>query len=457
MAAWASRSGRPPAPAGEKVGLTRRRSPAGALALLSVIALALLQVALLIDRYPQFSPVDELQHADYMIKAAHGQLLRRGDTIGPEATREAACRGIVDPNRVVPDCTTNRERPPWLVEQTGVNSEEIQPPVFYVITGVLARGIRAVLGMSSIVTAGRLVGGLWLAAGAAVLWALLGRMQVKPVARWGVTALVACSPQMLGVAAVINNDVTALVAGAAVLLAAVAWEQRSLHGGLVLAVVAAAISIKPTNVVGVGVAAGYLVIRALVLRDRADRQVPAMLRMGAAMVGVAALTGLGFLALHEAIARAGPDANPNTAFFKTDNVPAELVVRAIPNGITPTRDPFLPPFLATTAVRTIARAGHWVLLGATIVVIAAAARRSREWPLALSALAACALAGPAYVILNYVASHIYFNIPPRYALSAVPGLAVVLAAVLRRPLAARVLAGLAGLGSLVVLVTLARA
>ena len=456
MAAWASRSRNAAEPMDPEVRLTRRWSPATALALLSVIGLALLQVLLFIDRYPQFSPVDELQHADYMITAAHGELLRRGDTIGPEAAREAACRGIVDPNRVVPDCTTNPERPPWLAEQTGVNTEEIQPPVFYVVTGVLARGIRAVFGMSSIVTAGRLVGGLWLAAGAAVLWALLGRLHVDPVPRWGVTALVACSPQMLGVAAVINNDVTALVAGGGVLLAVVAWEQRALHGGLVLAAVAVAISVKPTNVVGVGVAAGYLVIRALVTRGDADRQ-PARVSMGAAMVGVAALTGLGFLAFHNAIARAPAEANPNTAFFHTDDFPAEMVVRSLPNGITPMRDPFLPPFLVTGAVRAVARSGHWLVLGAAVAVIATAARRSREWPLAVSALTACALAGPAYVILNYVASHIYFNIPPRYALSAVPGLAVVLAAAFRRPFAGTVLAGLAALGSAVVVLTLARA
>ena len=437
-------------------GLTRRRSPATVLALLSVLALALLQVALFIDRYPQFSPVDELQHADYMIKAAHGELLRRGDTIGPEAVREAACRGIVDPNRVVPDCTTNPERPPWLAEQAGVNSEEIQPPVFYVVTGVLARGLRAVLGMSSIVTAGRIVGGLWLAAGAAILWVLLGRMEVSTVTRWGVTALVACSPQMLGVAAVINNDVTALVAGGGVLLAVVAWEQRALHGALVLAAVAVAISVKPTNVVGVGVAAGYLVVRALVARRDTNPQ-PARVGMGAAMVGVAVLTGLGFLAFHNAIARAPAEANPNTVFFHVDHFPAELILRSIPNGITPTRDPFLPPFLATGAVRAVARSGHWLILGATIAVIATAARRRREWPLAVSALTACALAGPAYVALNYVASEIYFNIPPRYALSAVPGLAVVLAAALRRPWAGPVVAGLAALGSAIVLLTLARA
>jgi hypothetical protein len=455
MSAFASRSGKV-ASGGPEAGPTRRPSPAGALTLLSIIALALLQVGLFISRYPQFSPVDELQHADYMIKAAHGELLRRGDRIGPEAAREAACRGIVDPNRVVPDCTTNPERPPWLVEQTGVNSEEIQPPVFYVITGILARGFRAVLGMSSIVTAGRLVGGLWLAAGTTVLWTLLGRMQVKNVTRWGVTALVACSPQMLGVAAVINNDVTALVAGAAVLLAAVAWEQRALHGGFVLGVVVAAISVKPTNVVGVGVAAGYLVIRALVA-DGDPRRRRTMLRMGAATAGVATLAGLGFLALHGAIARAPAEANPNTTFFRIDHFPAEMLLPSLPNGITPTRNPLLPDFLATGPVRAVVRSGHWLLLGANLAVVATAARRTREWPLAVSSLTACALAGPAYVIVNYVASQTFFHIPSRYALSAVPGLAVALAAAFRRPVAGAVLAGLAALGSAVVLLTLARA
>jgi hypothetical protein len=179
--------------------------------------------------------------------------------------------------------------------------------------------------------------------------------------------------------------------------------------------------------------------------------------MGAAMAGAAALTGLLFLAFHYAIARAGPLANPNTAYFRTDHLTVEQVVKALPSGVTPTRDPFLPPFLDTGAVRTVVQAGHWVVVVATLVVITAARRRRREWAVAVSAITACVLAGPAYVILNYVASDIYFNIPPRYALSAVPGLAVVLASVLRRPLISRVVAGFAALGSSVVIVTLARA
>jgi hypothetical protein len=439
--------------------LERTTARTDALALAGLLALAVVLVGLYATTFTQFSPVDELQHADYVIKASHGQLLRRGDRTGQEALGEATCRGLVVPEPPRADnCRTTGDRPPVVEQQSGVNSEEIQPPLYYFVTGALARAGRRVTGASSIVTTARLVGALWLAGGVVVLWALLGLLGVRPSARWAVVALVVSAPTVLDASALVNNDATALLAGGGVLLAAVAWEQRRLHGAAVLGAVVVAVALKPTNVFGVGVAALYLLWRA-VSTDAGDRPRPwrSQAGMAAAVVVAAVVAGLGLLVLHDAVARAGPLSNPNTAHFQVDHLALGQVLGAVPAGVVPVQDPFLPDFLDTSVMKLLVRCGEWLLLGGAVGTAATSARGSAGEALAVSALAGCAVTGPALVVLNYLSLQTYVAIPSRYALSVVPALAAALALALGKSWTPFAVATVAALSSAVILVALVTA
>jgi len=62
--------------------------------LAALLVLAISVLGLYIRAYHPLSHADGLQHTDYLIKASHGELVRRGDRIGAIAMREMSCRGI---------------------------------------------------------------------------------------------------------------------------------------------------------------------------------------------------------------------------------------------------------------------------------------------------------------------------------------------------------------------------
>ncbi|MDQ4068695.1 MAG: hypothetical protein M3203_04340, partial [Actinomycetota bacterium] len=144
----------PPAPDGPRAPRRWFRARWGEpLALGSVLVLLVAVTALHVHAYQQLSPIDELHHVDYMLKAAEGQLLRRGDVIGPETRREGACRGVDAPGFGPGSCDDES----WL-DGREFNTEEIQPPAYYFLTGWTARALRPFLGTSSLVAAARMVG-----------------------------------------------------------------------------------------------------------------------------------------------------------------------------------------------------------------------------------------------------------------------------------------------------------
>ena len=137
------------------------------LALTALLVLVLDVISLKVHAYQRLSPIDELHHVDYLIKSADGELLRRGDVIGPETRKEGACRGVDAPGYSA-DCGDEA----WLAGRE-FNTEEIQPPAYYFLTAWMARLLRPFIGTSSLVAAGRMVGAFWLGAGVVAVWVAL--------------------------------------------------------------------------------------------------------------------------------------------------------------------------------------------------------------------------------------------------------------------------------------------
>jgi len=58
----------------------------------ALVLLALGSVGLHVDRYTKVSPVDEMQHIDYLYRAPSAPAY--GDKVGQDAMREQTCRGL---------------------------------------------------------------------------------------------------------------------------------------------------------------------------------------------------------------------------------------------------------------------------------------------------------------------------------------------------------------------------
>ena len=403
-----------------------------------LLLFAALLVVLHVRSYPQLSPVDELQHVDYMIKASRGELVRRGDHVGQDAMREQACRGVDGAAMSLPSCDSGRFDPAAFQEE-GFNTAEIHPPPYYVVTGAVARSMLPLLGDRGLLVAGRLVGALWLMAGVAVVWFLLAAFGVRPSSRVAVVLLVVTAPAVLHGSSTVNNDATALVAGGGLLLAAVSWQRRSLPAWAVAAVAGAGVLFKLTNLVGAGVAAGYLLLQALAHRRAPDgrpqpgRDARAHLAMAAGIVAAVTVAGLTWVVLHEALATAPNLTNPISRRLHVDSLSLEQVLPAAGAGVTPLDGAHLAPFLGGVLVSTLMTAVRWLFIGSSFGVAASAEAGSGEEAVALSTMATVVLGGPFFVVVNYLSLDVFYAVPPRYMLSAVPAMAVALGLSMRKP------------------------
>ena len=429
--------------------------------LAALLAFSALLVALHVAAYPQLSPVDELQHIDYLDKASRGQIVRRGDLVGQYALREEACRGVEGAALILPSCDSGHFDP-LVFQEGGFNTAEIHPPSYYFVTGLSARAIRPLLGGGGrgLMTAGRLVGALWLMAGAAVLWLLLGAFGVAWPVRVAPIALMVTAPAVLYSSSVVTNDATAIVAGAAVLLAAVKWQDGSSPGWVVVVVALAAVMFKLTNVIGVGVAVGYLVMQALGASRAGAPSAPARnarahLLLVAAVVGGVAAGGMAWVVVHSAMAEAGEFANPMSQRFRVDSLSLGQVLPAFGAGVVPLdTDHLLAPFFGGVVITSMMVATRWVLIGSSFGLAATAERWSRAEAVAISGVVAAMAGGPFFVLVNYVTLEVFVSIPARYMLSAVPALAVTLALCMRKPWMNAVVVAMAAVSSVATLLAL---
>ena len=113
-------------------------------ALTFCVALAVLVVALHVREYRPLSPIDELQHLDYLYKAPSGHIVARGERIGEAALREETCRGL-DAPIALPSCTAPAPLDPDEFQERGFNTASVHPPTYYFLTGTAAKAVKSVL------------------------------------------------------------------------------------------------------------------------------------------------------------------------------------------------------------------------------------------------------------------------------------------------------------------------
>ncbi len=408
----------------------RRGVVAGA----AVVLFGALIVILHVADYTRVSPSDELQHYDYMVRVVRDQeVVHRGDRFTQEALRAEACQRL-DAEFTPPPCRPGRYDPTTF-QEGGFNTAYIHGPAYYAVSGTLAAGLSAAVGSDSLFTTGRLTGVLWLGAALVLIWLCMAELGIGWPVRTVVLSLVVTAPLVMEATSTINPDATALLAGAAVLYTVLRVEggSRWWPAGLVAA---AAVALKSTNLIAVGLGVLYLLVRHLQkgrieawgLRDRvAVRR--SVLAIAVMVVGVTAV-GAVWAAYSSASARVPASSIPMVRRFDADSIGLEELLANVPAGLTPLGDPYVPLEVKALWVEPVARLVDRLFLvglGATALL---GAPGSRPRALALATLVALALVGPIFVIVNFVFQGTYVEIPRRYGLSVVPALAVLLPGVL---------------------------
>lgn len=442
-----------------------------------VVALMVLALALVIGHahsYTEVSPVDELQHLDYLIRAGDGHLVGLGDLFSQRSLRIETCHRLdADFDSKVPACVTDPsiELDPTTFQESGFNTAAIHPPTYYVVDGVLARVIASVLPVKDDpLTNGRVAGAVWSMAAVGALWLLLRELGANRLLSSALIAITISAPTVLFAAATINTDGTSLLCGALLVWAVIRWERGRLPMWVVLAATALCAGTKVTNLIAVAVVVLYLFIRCNwsartstrparasdtgistrspmtrvtegvreFVRVNRRRLLPVVWISATAVL----VSGIWQVVATSIATVAGPDI-PMTQRYTVTQFPMGQFIGAWRQTFDPLFGPYLPPFLRTDGVTLISGLVAVLLIACVIVAMVRSPRGSRDRALACASLAAAAVAGPAIVLFNYGFQSVYVDIPFRYALVAVPALVAAAGMVLRARWATLLTTGLA--------------
>src|SRR6266480_4748903 len=120
--------------------LSRRFPRAATMLILGVLILIL--NGLHVHSYGVISPFDENFHIDRLIRSSRFEFVQPDDKTSQESLDEVACRGT-DDVLPWPPCMKGGHYKPEEFTYKGWNAESGSPPYYYVLTGVTARGLRA--------------------------------------------------------------------------------------------------------------------------------------------------------------------------------------------------------------------------------------------------------------------------------------------------------------------------
>ena len=398
---------------------TRPRRPAtlrlGGLFLLLLIVCAPV-VALAADRNPPLFVLDEFAYADYLYKIDDGHLVvRHGELSGEEALRRLACRGYTP--------STWNDRPPCdapmfdlaVFPNAGINSADIHPPTYFLITYAGARAVMAAGVTDDLVGAGRLFGAAWMAAGLLALWCLA---RALGAGRWAAAcglALVGAGPMLLQQWYFLTPDAANVLVGSLVMLATLRWEHRGGGRAWLAGAGALAMAVKAPNIVVVVAAGLYLLTRAALARRHPDDTSPRSPRdyvlAAAALAGGAALTSAVWLLTRAALAGSGT--SPMERDEQVSILRPAQIIENVARFITPwDRE---PSSLYPLAVLT-----SYLFVGSLLVALAVLKRRDRGYALAV-ATGVVLVAGPLLLVaVNFGVRGTYTIIEPRYGTTLVP-------------------------------------
>jgi hypothetical protein len=373
-------------------------------------------VALSVDRNPALFVLDEFAYADYLYKIDDGHLVvRHGEVSGERALRALACRGYTP--------STWNDRPPCdaagfdpaVFPNAGINSADIHPPTYFLITYAGARAVMA-LGLSDdLVNAGRLFGAAWMAAGLLALWCLVRALGAGRLAAACGLALVAAGPMLLQQWHFLTPDAANVLVGSLVMLAALRWERDGGSRAWLAGAGALAMAIKAPNVVVVVAAALYLLARAALARRHPDDTSPRSPReyvmAGFALVGGAALSSALWLLTRAVLA--GPGTSPMERDERVSILRPAQIIENVARFITPwDRE---PSSLYPLAVLT-----SYLFVGSLLVALFALKPRERRYAIA-AATGVVLIAGPLLLVaVNFTVRGTYTIIEPRYGSTLVP-------------------------------------
>jgi hypothetical protein len=403
--------------------------------------------------YTKVGPIDEVQHIDYADKIARFRVPRFAEPVGQASLKAAACRGLDAKFAITAKCGQPRYSP-TVFPEGGQSYEALQPPLYYAVIGLPSRAMAELPGGSEVGVM-RLLGALWLGAALCLMLSVATRLGAPTWPTVAVLVAVASTEQVVFLHSTVTNDATALFSGALCLWAVVRHRANRRWAAVLFAVGVVAGVTKVTNGFGMAVACAFAVSAPWALETAAVRVAwrrrlrPAVLLASGYALATVVWQGIFTITRFQ---------DPSSLALFKRYTPARLTLHGVLAQIPVYADPFrtigplhadqsgpvyVPHIYGGPVPSTVTLLVSFLLLAATYGswTLLSPSRRTAATALGASASAALLVGAPVqYFAVYFVTSAA--ETQSRYVYSVIPAMAVT-AALLIRPSARRMVAGLA--------------
>jgi hypothetical protein len=414
-------------------------------------------VSLHVRAYTKLSPIDELQHIDYMFRSPGLHPVIAGTLDSKPAMREEACRGI-DAVFTLPPCSATTLVPTEFQDQ-GYDTAYVHPPTYYDITWAAGEVLKGTTGAKSWVTVWRLVGALWLAAGLLLTYAAGLRMGASRLPLVGLLLLLASAPSILQTNSTVTPDAASTFIGGAVLYLACRWETGGKWRWTALVGIGfLGTAFKIQNVIVVLMISAYFLFRATTEAETAisaateppsssklsqgvSRPVPAGAARHATRpsvgvlsdgrikaVGILVITSGAIAAAWTILQRVTETINPNNLLVSKQFVVSSISLQEIASTfgvfLAPLPGAFIPTSTQNVWISDAVSVLSWLLIAGVVGGALFTAHSHAIAALARATLIAALFGGPIFVVLNFLTTSQYIPIPTRYGFTLLPAMVV---------------------------------
>ena len=413
----------------------------------AVLALvALLSSGLAVASHEQsFSPMDEYNYYDYLIRMPDQIVMHTGENTTVETRERLSCYGVLGFGTTMgPACGDDYGNPLNYVFQ-GKNTSSGYTPAYFLLTYGASTVVRALTGISPL-AAYRFTGGLWLAATMIVFYLLLRRFGVNKLVILGLGGVLIAAPFTWLAHTFISTDASLLFFGTLLVLAAVKVARREWWAWVFVLLSILAAVFKGTSLSAVLIG-GLLLIALSFLRaptgfSRTGRS-RAVHRWRALIV--AGLSVVAFYAVQRAWVeiqvRSTVAAAPNQGVPSVQLTPWVMAKLAGSMAVDPINQSIDPAPGATHSnlypmpvVLTLALSAMCVIgLLLPLAFRSGAALRVLRWPVLLGYLG-----GPLMTAVGMALGGRYYDLQPRYGAVGLPAVMLMIG-LMARPKWARIL------------------
>ncbi len=391
-------------------------------------------------QHDQFSPYDEFVYLDYLSKVPSQLVIRQNEETGNLAREEISCRGVLNYGDFGERCHIGTHSNDARYPYAGHTGADIYTPAYFAVTWAVAQPL--VWSGVSLLDAGRLVGGVWLAGGLVTLYVLMSALKIPRRLSIGLTLLVLASPGAYWATTYLSTDAPALLVGAGLGLAAVAVARTTISAWWLIPLAILAVFLKAQNLAALALVVAGLIAYRMWRHFRGSASKPFdITRLGGAIIrdriiliasssfGLAVLAQAAWLRVRALLALPadGPasialDAQAITPATLADEM-FKFILKAgfadIPAGAAAMAAGYL------LSVATVLGVFGLVLAGRTNV-------RPVEKIIGSTTLFVALAMGPALAIASQAVAGYYFPLPIRYGLVLLPAFVVCAALFLRR-------------------------